>query len=89
MKKTIYTARHELLRRALVAMREGAGLNQRQLARKLHRENSFVSRIEVGQRRVDLVEFYSLCEACGANPVKAASRLMRQFKRLADPPASD
>jgi transcriptional regulator with XRE-family HTH domain len=79
MKKTIYTARHELLRRALVAMREGAGLNQRQLARKLHRENSFVSRIEVGQRRVDLVEFYTICGACGVDPLKAAGDLLRQF----------
>lgn len=84
MKKTIHSPRHELLRQALVAMRQAAGLTQRQLAQELRRENSFVSRIEGGERRVDLVEFYTICEACGVKPVPAASRLLRQFKRTAD-----
>jgi transcriptional regulator with XRE-family HTH domain len=79
MKKTIHSPRHELLRQALVAMRQGAGLTQRQLAQKLRRENSFVSRIEGGERRVDLVEFYAICEACGVDPAKAAGRLIKQF----------
>ena len=79
MKKTIFTPRHEIMCQALVAMREGAGLTQRDLARKFHREHSFISRIELGERRVDLVEFHAFCRACGVDPVSAAANLLRQF----------
>ena len=50
------------------ALREQADLNQRALARRLRCERSYVGRIELGQRRMDLVEFYAICEACGVNP---------------------
>jgi len=63
-------------------MRKGAGLTQRDLAKKLNREHSFVSRVEGGERRVDLIEFYALCDACGADAVPAATRLLRQFGKL-------
>lgn len=49
-------------------MRKGAKLTQRQLAEKLGRERSFVSRIELGERRLDAVELYWVCRACGQNP---------------------
>lgn len=49
-------------------MRKGAKLSQRQLADKLGRERSFVSRIELGERRLDAVELYWVCRACGQNP---------------------
>lgn len=58
------------LQETLKQMRVEAGLTQRELAKKLGREHSFVARIEQGERRVDLVEFYFICEACGAKPEK-------------------
>lgn len=54
--KTIYTKAH---RRLIVRLREArlaAGLTQVQVARKLKRPQSFISRLESGQRRVDAVE---------------------------------
>lgn len=42
----------------LLAMRQKAGLTQRDLAKKLGREHSFVWRIEAGERRLDVIEFY-------------------------------
>ena len=44
-------------------MRNAAGMTQRDLAAKLERENSFVWRIEHGERRLDLIEFFWVCEA--------------------------
>ena len=63
-------------------MRKAAGLTQRELAAKLKREQSFVARIEQGERRLDVLEFYWVCKACGVNPNKAADEVMRQFKRV-------
>ncbi len=40
----------------LVQAREEAGLSQRQAAAKLHRLQSYVSKCETGERRVDVVE---------------------------------
>lgn len=79
MNKTIYTRQAELLRETLIEMREKAGLTQRQLAAKLGRERNFVGRLELGERRLDMVEFYWVCNACGAEPAKAASGLIRKF----------
>ena len=80
--KTIYTQQSQCVREALVKMRQKAGLTQRQLARKLGREHSLVSRLELGERRVDVAEFYWICRACGADPSRAANVLMREFAAM-------
>lgn len=82
MDKTLYSQRQEILRQRLVALRQAAGMNQRQLAKSLNRERGLVSRLEVGQRRVDLAEFYAICEALGVDPAREASRLMQEFKKM-------
>ena len=48
-----------LLRRA----REEAGLRQQDLATLLGRPQSFVSKYETGERRLDLVELSRVCQA--------------------------
>ena len=60
-------------------MRERAGLAQRELCRKLGREHSFISKCELGERRIDIVEFYCICEACGATPETEAKKIMKAF----------
>jgi transcriptional regulator with XRE-family HTH domain len=80
MNKTIHSRQSECIRKTLVALRKKAGLTQRQLAEKLDRERSLVGRLELGERRLDMVEFFWLCRACGADPVKEAGTLMRQLQ---------
>ncbi len=52
----------------LRAMRAKAGLTQRDLARKLRMHNTMVHRSEIGDRRIDPVEFAAWCRACDADP---------------------
>jgi transcriptional regulator with XRE-family HTH domain len=52
----------------LRAMRTRAGLTQRELARKLRMHNTMVHRSEIGDRRIDPVEFAAWCRACDADP---------------------
>ena len=88
MDKTIYSRQSESVRRTLVALRTKARLTQRQLAAKLSRERSLIGRLELGERRLDMVEFFWVCRACGADPPKEAARLMRQLEALQSEAAS-
>lgn len=68
-----------LVHQQIVEMRNKAGFTQRDLAKKLGREHSFVARIEQGERRVDIVEFYLICRACKVSPEKVILDLVRKF----------
>ncbi len=70
MEKSIFTPHYDALRARLVEMRKTAGLTQRQLAERLGRERSFVSRIELGERRLDVVELFWVSRACGEDPAE-------------------
>lgn len=82
VKKSLFSLHSDAFRARLIALRRAAGLTQRQLAVRVQRPRSFVSRIEQGERRLDVIEFFWVCQACGADPEKVASELMRQFKAV-------
>ena len=82
MRKTIYTRQAECVRETIVEMRQKAGLSQRQLAERLGRERNLVGRLEVGQRRLDVVEFYSICKACDADLKNVLQRLLHKFEEI-------
>jgi len=81
IEKSTFSPLYDVLRARLVAMRQKAGLTQRELAERLGREHSFVGRIELGERRLDVVEFYWLCRACGRDAAKTASELMKALQK--------
>jgi transcriptional regulator with XRE-family HTH domain len=62
---------------ALVEVRESAGVTQRELARRLKRAHSYVSRIELGDRRLDVPEFIEWCRLLDADPVVVLKRVVR------------
>ena len=66
--KSVYTERYERFRRLLIDAREVAGLTQVALAEKLSRPQSFVSKYEQGERRLDVVEFLEIAQAIGLDP---------------------
>lgn len=82
MNKTIHSRQGACLRELLVELRHSAGLTKRQLAEKLRRERNLVGRLELGERRLDVVEFYWLCKACGAKPAATAYELMRMLESI-------
>ena len=79
MRKSTHSDEYQCVTRCLVEMRQKAGMTQRDLARKLKREPSFVWRIENGERRLDVVEFHWVCEALGQDAGVIYPRLKRQF----------
>jgi transcriptional regulator with XRE-family HTH domain len=65
--KTIRSSGHEALRDALIAARKSAGLTQAELASRLKCHQSFVARVESGERRIDVVELVVLARAMEAD----------------------
>ena len=55
-------------RAALIDARHISGLTQSEVADRLSRPQSFVSKYEQGERRLDVVEFLAVCRAIGADP---------------------
>ena len=62
----------------LTEIRTEAGVTQRELARRLERAHSYVSRIENGDRRLDVPEMIQWCEVLGIDPVRVMRRIMRR-----------
>ena len=71
MSRTLDIRRHETLRGFLVGRRKIAGLRQVDLAKRLGRSQSYVSNIEIGQRRIALIELIEWAEATGFDPEEA------------------
>jgi transcriptional regulator with XRE-family HTH domain len=65
--KTIHSEGHAALCKALIDARGAAGLTQAELAARLRCHQSFVARVESGQRRIDVVELVVLVRALGAD----------------------
>jgi transcriptional regulator with XRE-family HTH domain len=67
MARTIRSPGHESLCQALIDARKAAGLTQADLAARLRCHQSFVARVESGQRRIDVVELVVLVRALGGD----------------------
>ena len=74
--KHLRSAKHRALISVIVATRNAAGLTQRQLAAKLNRSNSFVWKLEAGERQLNVLEFIEIAKVLGVK----ASTLMTEIE---------
>ena len=65
MSKFTGTSEQQRLQELLRQIRMDAGLKQTDLAERLGQSQSFVSKYESGERRLDLLELRQICEAIG------------------------
>jgi len=72
---SVFTQRHQEFIQFLVAARKAADLTQVELAARLGRPQSFVSKVERGERRIDVIEFCQVAEALGREP----AGLLKEF----------
>ena len=79
MSRTFASPRHDALIQFVIRKREQAGMTQRDLAKKLKRNQSFVATYELGQKRIDVVELFELAEALDFDP-QAAIRHLKTIK---------
>ncbi|MDI4634043.1 helix-turn-helix transcriptional regulator [Pelomonas sp. V22] len=74
----MHSPRNQALRDRLRSARESRGITQVDLALKLSKPQSFVSKYETGERRLDVLEFAEVCNALSLD----AADFLRDF--LAD-----
>jgi transcriptional regulator with XRE-family HTH domain len=78
--KPLHGKRSKIFCEHIRSLREKAGMTQRDLATALGREHGMVARIELGERRVDMIEAFDVFEALGVDPVEETLSLMNKFK---------
>ncbi len=76
---SLHSPNYAPIRAELVAMRQRAGLTQRDLAARLGLRHTWIGKSEQGERRVDLLELFAWCRACGEDVVGLVERLDKQI----------
>lgn len=76
---------YRLLIALLRDVRKELGVTQIELGKRLDNTQTFVSKVERGERRLDVVEFVEFCEAIGAETQAVLARFLAQRQDKAMP----
>lgn len=68
--KSVFTAEYDIFLQSLIAARRNADVTQQDLARRLGKPQSFVSKYERRERRLDVVEFVTIARALAIDPCR-------------------
>lgn len=80
MTKSIFTNNYQLLLQLLVATRKKANITQQELAKKLGKNQSYISKYENSERRLDMIEVIAIVKAMGANPNELMNNILKEWK---------
>lgn len=72
--RVLHSPKYIKLRRLLTEARTNAALTQADVAQRMHRPQSFVSKYESGERHLDVIEFVEVCEALNVSAPDMLSR---------------
>ena len=78
MTKSLHSPTYEKLTKLLVQTRKKSGLKQQQVADTLNTHQSYIAKVEGGERRIDVVEFMELARALGVVPSALLKKLEKQ-----------
>lgn len=76
MANPMHNYRYAMLRELLSTERERNGLTQVDVANRLKKPQSYVSKYERGERRLDVVEFVDVTRALGMDPLAVLKSLI-------------
>ncbi|MFA5318426.1 MAG: helix-turn-helix transcriptional regulator [Patescibacteria group bacterium] len=62
MSESIYSKDHKFLIERLKKARQEAGLDQKEIAKLLGKTQSYISKIESGQRKIDVVQLKKIAK---------------------------
>jgi len=80
VRKSIYKKESKFFIQVFVEFRTKAGLLQTELAKKLNVHQSYISKIETGQRRVDIIELREICTHLKTNLIEFTKVLEKRIK---------
>jgi transcriptional regulator with XRE-family HTH domain len=76
MAASIHTPQYEKFRLLIQEAREKKELTQAGLASRLGKPQSYVSKYESGERRLDVIEFLQVCRALDIAPMSVIKKLV-------------
>lgn len=79
-RKSLHSSESDALRLHLQTLRKEAGMTQRDLAESMGVEHSLIAKVELGERRLDVIEYFWLIDSLGLEPEKCFSKLVEAFK---------
>lgn len=81
MSKTIFGGDHQHLVQVLTEARKASGLTQTELAKLVGKDQTYISIIERGQRRVDVLEFVALAKAMKVDPASLFEQVLKRLSK--------
>lgn len=78
--KSIYTDEYALVLQLLKAARKASGITQVELAERLGQTQSFVSKIERGDRRLDIIQLRTILLEFGVSLAEFVQRLEAEIR---------
>jgi transcriptional regulator with XRE-family HTH domain len=79
MKKTLNTKESKILLEMLYQLRISSGIRQSDLAEILKVPQSFISKIESGERRIDLIELRDVLKSLKTNLIEFVTELEKRI----------
>jgi len=79
--KSITSRDYKLFLAALIKARKARGITQVDLAKRIGETQSFVSKCERGERRLDIIEVRAFCQAMGMKLAVFAGELERVLSK--------
>ncbi|WP_373240603.1 helix-turn-helix domain-containing protein [Kluyvera ascorbata] len=72
---SVYSIEYQMVIKALREVRVAGHITQEELGKALGRPQSFIAKVENGERRLDIVEFVHLCRLVGIDPASIINKL--------------
>ncbi|QHQ18310.1 helix-turn-helix domain-containing protein [Pectobacterium parmentieri] len=79
---SIYSDEYQRVIKALREARVAKGITQESLAQALDRPQSFIAKVENGERRLDIVEFIHLSRLLSLDPISIINKIPTKHKPL-------
>lgn len=73
--RSLHTKPYQAFIAVMVLARQEADMSQHELARRIGKPQSFVSKYERRERRLDVAEFIKVARALGLDPAKLIRRI--------------
>ena len=80
MAKSVHTRNYRSFLELLIKVRKDAGVTQQQLAKRLNRPQSFVSKCENGERRLAVIELLQFLQSIGVEPIGFISKIVKSTR---------
>ena len=81
MTKSVFTDNYTTFLKILVRSRKAVGMTQTELANKIKENQSYISKYENGERRLDVIEFIEIAKALGVDPLRVIDELVGNWKK--------